>query len=65
MLGYRKGNGMDWHMIVVGAVGFAAGMATVIMLAAMVAAGQADRHMGAARQHPRSTQNTHTDTQST
>ena len=56
---------MDWHMIVVGAVGFAAGMATVIMLAAMVAAGQADRHMGAARQHPRSTQNTHTDTHST
>ena len=65
MLGYRKGNDMDWHMITVGAVGFAAGMATVIMLAALAVAGQADQHMVAARQHPHSTQNTHTDTHST
>ena len=47
---------MDWFMIVVGMVG----VATVIMLAALAVAGQADQRMGAAHH---TAHKTHTQTQ--
>lgn len=53
---------MDWYMIAVGVVGFAAGMATAVMLAALAVAGRHEQRMGQHSTH--STQNTHTDTQS-
>ena len=57
-----EGGNMDWHTILVGAIGFVSGMATTVLLAAFAAAGQADRRIGQhSTQH---TQNTHTDTHS-